>query len=157
MLDTCSQGASSFVKSVLREIPASALCQRIRRCSLFGESPTVRDVSVSTTKKRGNCQSSKRCCSCARRCGLCMVLVGVPSCYGCLRATVLAHSCVCWLVTVPLICLSVSDKAHSVPRAFRVACRVCCVLRRIQCRMLAAVCVASAFAWLVCNANRTTV
>ena len=81
-------------------------------------------------------------------CGLCEVLVGVPSCHGCLRATVLAHLCVCaGFVTVPLICLSVSDKAHSVPHAFRFACRVCCVLRQIQCRMLAAVCVASAFAW----------
>ena len=122
-----------------------------------GKFPPIRDVSVGTIKKRGNRQSPKRWCSCARRCGLCMVLVGVPSCYGCLRATVLAHSCVCWLVTVPLICLSVSDKAHSVPRAFRFACRVCCVLRQIQCRMLAAVCAVSAFAWLACNANRTIV
>ena len=45
-LDTRSQGVSSFVNSVLRKIPVSTRVQRIRRCSSFGESPTVRDVSV---------------------------------------------------------------------------------------------------------------
>ena len=87
-----------------------------------------------------------------------MVLVGVPLCHSCLCATVLDHLCVCaGFMTVPLICLSVSDKAHSVLCAFCFVCHVCCVLRQIQCHMLSAVCVASAFAWLECDANPTTV
>ena len=101
MLDARSQGVSYVYLRVLRKrFTVSTVLANSTMFIVRGKFPPIRDVSVGTIKKRGNRQSAKRWCSCARRCGLCMVLVGVCLC-GCLRATVLAHSCVhvrvCWL------------------------------------------------------------